>query len=48
MIKFIRNKETGMLEVWENNKKIGEVVTIGDEVTNNSGYAYGTKKKDDE
>jgi hypothetical protein len=32
MIEFIRNKETGILEVWKDGKKIGEVVTMGDEV----------------
>lgn len=31
MIEFIRNKETGILEVWEDGKKIGEVSTMGDE-----------------
>lgn len=32
MIEFIRNKKTGILEVWQNGKKIGEVITMGDEV----------------
>lgn len=32
MIEFIRNKETGILEVWKNGVKIGEVITMGDEV----------------
>jgi hypothetical protein len=27
-----RNKKTGIVEVWENGKKIGEIVTIGDMV----------------
>ena len=31
-ITFNRNKETGIVEVWKNGKKIGEVVTMGDEV----------------
>ena len=35
MIEFIRNKETGILEVLENGKKIGEIITMGDEVINN-------------
>ena len=26
MKEFIRNKETGILEVWENGKKIGEII----------------------
>lgn len=33
MKEFKRNKETGILEVWEDNKKIGEIITIGDLVT---------------
>ncbi len=32
MIKFRRNKETGVLEVWENGEKVGEIVTMGDEI----------------
>ena len=30
MIEFKRNEETGILEVWKNGKKIGEVITMGD------------------
>lgn len=33
---LIRNKETGILEVWENGKKVDEIITMGDEVKNNS------------
>lgn len=32
MIEFRRNKETGILEVWKNGKKIGEMITMGDEI----------------
>lgn len=32
MIKFIRNNNTGILEVWENGEKIGEIITMGDEI----------------
>lgn len=32
MKEFKRNKETGILEVWEDGKKIGEISTMGDEV----------------
>lgn len=32
MKEFIRNKETGILEVWENGKKVGEIITMGDEI----------------
>lgn len=38
MKEFIRNKETGILEVWKNGKKIGEIITMGDEIN-------GTTKK---
>lgn len=31
-MEFKRNKETGILEVWEKGKKIGEIITMGDEV----------------
>lgn len=33
MIEFIRNKETGILEVWKNGHKIGKVITMGDRFT---------------
>ena len=33
MIEFKRNKETGVLEAWKDGKKIGEVITMGDEIT---------------
>lgn len=32
MKEFKRNLETGILEVWEDGKKVGEVITMGDEV----------------
>lgn len=32
MIEFKRNKETGILEVWKNGKKIGEIITMGDKI----------------
>ena len=32
MKEFKRNKKTGILEVWENGKKVGEIITMGDEV----------------
>lgn len=34
MIKFIRNPQTGVLEVWKNGKKIGEIITMGDVALN--------------
>ena len=36
MTEFIRNKETGILEVWKNGKKVGEVITMGDEINGTS------------
>lgn len=32
MIELMRNKETGIVEVWKNGKKIGEIRTMGDEI----------------
>lgn len=32
MIEFKHNKKTGILEVWKNGKKIGEIITMGDNV----------------
>ena len=32
MIEFRRNKETGIVEAWKNGEKIGDVITMGDEV----------------
>lgn len=32
MIEFKRNKETGIVEIWKNGKKVGEMVNMGDEV----------------
>lgn len=31
-LEFIRNKKTGILEVFKNGHKIGEIKTMGDEV----------------
>ena len=36
MIEFKRNKETGILEAWKDGKKIGETITMGDEISNNT------------
>lgn len=30
MIEFKRNKETGILEVWKNGQKVGDIITMGD------------------
>ena len=39
MIEFKHNKKTGILEAWKDGKKIGEVITMGDEVEKNGGRA---------
>ncbi len=35
MIEFRRNKETGVVEVWKNGEKVGEIATMGDEINGN-------------
>ena len=32
MIEFKRNPHTGILEVWKNGVKIGEIITMGDTI----------------
>ena len=32
MIEFKRNEETGVLEVWKDGKKVGDVITMGDDI----------------
>jgi len=34
-MKFKRNKETGIVETFENGKKVGEIVTMGDLILGN-------------
>ena len=36
MIEFRRNKETGILEVWKDGKYVSDVITMGDEINENS------------
>ena len=38
MIEFIRNEKTGILEVWKNGVKIGEIATMGDEILGRKFY----------
>lgn len=35
MIEFRRNKETGILEVWKDGKRNGEIQTMGDMIDGN-------------
>lgn len=37
MIELKRNPETGILEAYKDGKKVGEVVTMGDEIKNGEG-----------
>ena len=30
-MELVRNKETGIVEAWENGVKIGKIITMGDE-----------------
>lgn len=32
MIEFKRNKETGIVEVWKDGKKVDEIIDMGDEI----------------
>lgn len=41
MIEFKRNKETGILEAYKDGKKVGDVITMGDEING------GTRNRDD-
>lgn len=34
-----RNPDTGIVEVWEDGKKIGEIRTIGDEIIKGNDHA---------
>ena len=36
MIEFRRNKETGILEVWKDGKHVGDIITMGDEMNEDS------------
>lgn len=42
MVEFKRNKKTGIVEVWENGKKTGEIRSMGDDVNGNK---HNTDKK---
>lgn len=41
---FVRNKKTGILEVWENGNKIGEIKTMGDAIIAKDKKERGKKK----
>ena len=46
MKEFIRNNETGILEVWEDGKKAGEILTMEDSLTPD--WQKAEKKEDEE
>lgn len=43
-IEFKRNKKTGILEVYKDGKKTGEVITMGDEVKKPKSKEKGTEE----
>ena len=47
MGEFRRNLETGILEVWENGKKTGEIVTMGDLIMKEQDDEKKKKNDDD-
>ena len=38
MIEFKRNEDTGILEVWKDGLKVGDITTMGDEIISNEDY----------
>lgn len=32
MVEFKRNKKTGIVEIWKDGKKVGEIRTMGDDI----------------
>ncbi len=46
MKEFIRNNEAGISEVWEDGKKVGEFLTMGDSLTPD--WQKAEKKEDEE
>ena len=44
-VEFKRNKETGILETWKDGKKIGSVITMGDEIMHNEEKEEDRKKE---
>lgn len=44
-IEFKRNKETGILETWKDGKKVGTIITMGDEIMQNKDEEAERKKE---
>lgn len=44
MIEFKRNKKTGIVEVWENGKKTGEIRSMGDDINDNNKHNPDKKR----
>lgn len=34
MVEFKRNEKTGIVEAWKNGKKVGDIITMGDDIDN--------------
>lgn len=32
MVEFKRNEKTGIVEAWKNGKKVGDIITMGDDI----------------
>lgn len=45
MKRFIRNPKTGILEVWDEGKKVGEIATMGDTLEKDSEQEKTDKKE---
>ena len=43
MIEFRRNKKTGIVEVYKNGKKVGEIRTMGDDVNGKNNKRSGNR-----
>lgn len=39
-----RNKNTGVVEIWKNGKKVGRIITMGDEVRKNGRASQQPKR----
>lgn len=44
MIEFIRNKETGILEIWKDGIYQGNIITMGDELWDSNSQVTETKQ----
>jgi hypothetical protein len=47
MVTLKRNKKTGMVEAYEDGKKVGTIITMGDEITKEKKHGKGDSKPHD-